>query len=107
MFDENLLDRMNFGDLDQSLHYVLERIGKIEDDLSEGEDDPRLDMLYVLADKIITRMNSIVREYGRSSPEVLAQWNKVMDGYEERFDKYADTFLEEDTLLDLDEPKTS
>jgi hypothetical protein len=91
---------MNFGDLNQSLDYVLERIEEIEDDLSEGEDDPRLGMLYVLANKIVTRMNSIVREHGRSSPEALARWNKVLDGYEERFDKYADTLLEEDTLLD-------
>jgi hypothetical protein len=89
---------MNFGDLHQSLDYVLERIGEIEDELSEGEDDPRLDMLYVLANKIITRMDSIVRESG--SPKALAQWNKVMEGYEERFERYADTLLEEDTLLD-------
>ena len=101
MFDETLLDRMNFGDLSRSLDYVLERIEKIEDALSEGEDDPRLDMFYVLADKIVMRMNSIVREHGRSYPEALARWNKAMDGYEERFDKYADTLLEEDTLLDL------
>ncbi len=100
MFDEKLLDRMNFGDLNQSLDYVLERIGNIEDGLSEGEDDPRLDMLYVLANKIVMRMDSIVREYSRSNPEALVQWRKVMDGYEERFDKYTDFFLEEDTLLD-------
>jgi hypothetical protein len=98
MFDEKLLNRMNFGDLNQSLDYVLERIGEIEDELSEGEDDPRLDRLYVLANKIITRMDSIVRESG--SPEALAQWNKALDGYEEHFEKYADTLLEEDTLLD-------
>ena len=102
MFDEKLLDRMNFGDLNQSLDYVLERIGRIEDELAEGEDDPRLDRLYVLANKIVMRMDSIVREYGRSCPEVLAQWDKAMDGYEERFGKYADTLLEEDTLLDFE-----
>ena len=91
---------MNFGDLSQSLDYVLERIGKIEAELPEGEDDPRLDMLYVLANKIVMRMDSIVREHCRSSPEALAQWNKAMDGYEERFEEYADILLEEDTLLD-------
>ena len=32
----------------------------------------------------------------------LAQWNKAMDGYEGRFEKYADTLLEEDTLLDFE-----
>jgi hypothetical protein len=89
---------MNFGELNQSLDYVLERIGEIEDDLSEDEDDPRLDMLYVLANKIIMRMDSVIREAG--SPEALAQWNKAVEGYEERFEKYADILLEEDTLLD-------
>lgn len=102
MLDENLLDNMSFGDLNQALGYVLERIGKIEDELSQDEDDPRLDMLYVLANKIVMRMDAIVREHGRASPEALAQWNKVMDGYEERFDRYADTLLEEDTLVELD-----
>jgi hypothetical protein len=100
MVDEKLLDRMNFGELSQLLDYVLERIGKIEDALSEGKDDPRLDMLYVVGNKIIMRMDSIVRESG--SPEALAQWNKVMGGYEERFQKYADILLEEDTLLDFE-----
>jgi hypothetical protein len=98
MFDEKLLDRMNFGDLNQALVYVLEKIGEIEDELSEGEDDPRLDMFYVSANKIIMRMDSIIREHG--SPEALTQWNKAKEGYEERFSKYADTLLEEDTLLD-------
>jgi hypothetical protein len=48
------------------------------------------------------QMDSIVREYGRSSPETLAQWNRAMDGYEERFEKYADTLLEEVTLSDFE-----
>lgn len=100
MFNEELLDRMNFGDLNESLDYVLESIGKLEDELSEDEDDPRLDMFYVLANKIVVRMDSIVRESG--CPEALAQWKKVMDDYEDRFEKYADTLLEEDTLLDLE-----
>jgi hypothetical protein len=91
---------MDFGDLNQALDNVLARIGEIEDELSEGEDDPRLDMFYVVANKIIMRMDSIVREHG--SPEALAQWNKAMDGYDERFEKYADTLLEEDTLLDFE-----
>jgi hypothetical protein len=101
MFEEKL-DRMSFGDLNESLDYVLEKIKQIEAELDEGEDDPRLDMLYVVANKIITRMDAIMREHGRSHPEALAQWNKVMEGYEERFEKYADTLLEEDTLLDFE-----
>jgi hypothetical protein len=89
---------MSFGDLNQSLDYILKRIDEIEDGLSESEDDPRLDMFYVLANKIIMQMDAIVREYG--NPEALARWNKAKDGYEEHFEKYADTLLEEDTLLD-------
>jgi hypothetical protein len=101
MIDAKLLDRMDFGDLNQSLDYVLEKIGQIEDELPEGGDNPRLDMLYVLANKIVMRMDSIVRAHGRSSPEALAQWKKMMAGYEQRFEKYADILLEEDTLLAL------
>lgn len=107
MFDYKLLDRMSFSELNQSLDYVLERIGKIEDEISEEEDDPRLDMLYVLANKIVMRMDSIIREHGRSNPEALAQWRKVMEGYEERFEKYTDFFLEEETLLDSEQPENS
>jgi hypothetical protein len=105
MIDEKLLDSMNFGELNQALDYVLERMDKIEDGLSEGEDDPRLDMLCVIANKIIMQMDAIMREHGHDYPEALAQWSKVMEGYEERFAKYTDFFLEEDTLLDL--PETS
>ena len=100
MFDEKLLDGRSFGELNQGLDYVLERIKKIEDGLSDDEDDPRLDMLYVLANKIVMRMDSLIREYGRSHPEALAPWEKVMESYEERFSKYTDFFLEENTLLD-------
>jgi hypothetical protein len=107
MFDEKLLDGMNFGELNQGLDYVLERIGKIQDGLSKGEDDPRLDMLCVIANKIVMQMDAIVREHGDSYPEALAQWTKVMEGYEERFGKYTDFFLEEDTLLDFEWPETS
>lgn len=107
MFDESLLDRMNFGELNQALDYVLEAIEKIEDELPEGEDDPRLDMFYGLANKIITRMDSIVREHCRSHPEALAEWDKAMSDYEKRFYRYADTLLEEDTLLDLRQPESS
>jgi hypothetical protein len=100
MIDEKLLDSMNFGELNQALEYVIERIDKI-DDLSEGKNEALLDMLCVIANKIIMQMDAIVREHGRSYPEALAQWEKAMEGYEERFAKYTDFFLEEDTLLDL------
>lgn len=91
---------MSFGDLNEGLDYALKSIGKIEDELSEGEDDPRLDMLYVIANKIIMQMDAIVRESG--SPEAIAQWNKAMDGYEERFKKYSDILLKEGTLPDFE-----
>ena len=103
MFDEKILDSMNFGQLNDALDYVLERMSKIEDGLSEGEDDSVLDMLCVVANKIIMQMDAIMREHGRDYPEALARWTKVMEGYEERFAKYTDFFLEEDTLLDLPE----
>ena len=102
MFDEKLLNNMNFGDLNQALDDVLERIGEIEGALSDGEDDPRLDMLYGLANKIVTRMDAIVREHGHPSREALAQWNRQMDSYEKHFEKYEDTLLEENTLLDFE-----
>jgi hypothetical protein len=100
--DEKLLDRMNFGELNQSLDYVLEKIAKFEAELAEGEDDPRLDMLYGVANKIIIRMDDIIREQGHSNPELLAQWNKLIASYEKHFEKYADILLEEDTLLDFE-----
>lgn len=102
MLDEQLLDSMNFGELNQSLDYILEKIGKIEDELSEDEDDPRLYMLYVLANKVVMQMDAIVREHEHSYPGALAQWNKAMGGYQERFEKYADALLEEETLLDFE-----
>ena len=97
MVDENLPD-MSFSELNQALENVLEKIGTIEDALAEGEDDLRLDRLYGVANKIVERMDSLVR--ARASPEALAQWTSVMAGYEERFEKYTDTLLDEDILLD-------
>lgn len=103
MIDEKLLEGMTFGELNEVLEYVLERIEKIQADRSEGKNDAVLDMLCVVANKIIMEMDAIMREQGRAYPEALAQWRKVMEGYEERFAKYTDFFLEEDTLLDLSE----
>lgn len=99
MIDEKLLDQMNFGELNQSLEYVIEKIDEYDGKRSEGEDSPVLDLLCVVANKIIRRMDRIVREF--NNPEALAQWNKAMEGYEERFEKYTDFFLEDDTLIDL------
>ncbi|MDQ3820344.1 MAG: hypothetical protein M3362_22050 [Acidobacteriota bacterium] len=99
MFDE-LLDSASFGELNQGLELVLERIERIEDDPDADEDNPLLDIFYNLANKIIERMDLIIREHGR--PEALAEWDKVMKGYEERFRKYEDALLEEDTLLDFE-----
>lgn len=101
MLDEKL-DRMNFGDLNDALDHVLDRIGKFEAELAEGEDDPRLDMLYCVANKIVVRMDAIIRAHGHASPKLLAQWNRQMAGYKERFQKYEDILLEEDTLLDFE-----
>lgn len=92
MFDEKLLDGMTFGELNQALDYVLERMGQFEGERAEGEDDPRLDVLYVFANKIVRKMDAIVRESG--PPEAIAQWNKVMAGYDEHFKKYTDTLQE-------------
>ncbi|HEX8068579.1 MAG TPA: hypothetical protein VF546_01420 [Pyrinomonadaceae bacterium] len=100
MIDEKIFDRMSFGELNQALDYVLEKIGQIEDELAEGEDDPRLDMLYGVANKIVRRMDAIVREHG--NPKALAQWNEVMADYQEHFAQYEDILLEEDTLLDFE-----
>ena len=98
MIDEKLLDSMNFGELSEALDYTLETMGKIEDERSEGEDDPRLDMLLVVANKIVMQMDAIIRESG--NPAALAQWNQAKGGYEEHFQKYKATYLKEDTLLD-------
>ena len=100
MIDEKIFDRMSFGELNQALDYVLEKIGQIEDELAEGEDDPRLDMLYGVANKIVRRMDAIVREHG--NPKALAQWTEVMADYQEHFAQYEDILLEEDTLLDFE-----
>lgn len=107
MFDETILDRMSFNELSQSLEHILARMDKIKEGLPEDEDDPRLDMLCGVANKIVRRMDSIVREPGSFSPEALAQWEKVMEGYEEHFTKYTDTFLDDDTLVDFNRPETS
>ena len=102
MFDKKLLDGRSFDELCGALDIVLERIVKIEEELSDGEDDPRLDALYTLADLIIRRMDSRIRECTRDRPAAFAQWSKVMRDYEVRYDKYTDAILEDDTLVDFE-----
>jgi hypothetical protein len=101
MFDEKTLDGRSFDELRKALDFVLERIGKIEEELLDGEDDLRLDRLYTVADVIIKRMDSLVREFAREHPGDFSQWGKVMRDYEVRYDKFTDAILEDDTLLDF------
>lgn len=104
MFDVKLLDRMNFGDLGKMLSHVLERMDELSDARAEGEDDSRIDVLLVIANQIIVRMDSIVRDYG--NPEALEQWNRASDGYAERFKQYTKTYLKEGVPLVMAEPES-
>jgi hypothetical protein len=107
MFDETIFDGRSFDELHKALDMVLERIDKIEEELSEGEDDLRLDGLYTVADIIVKRMDSLVREYAREHPGDFSQWGKVMRDYEVHYDKFTDAILEDDTLLDFESPENS
>ncbi|HYO91809.1 MAG TPA: hypothetical protein VEQ40_09240 [Pyrinomonadaceae bacterium] len=98
MFDEKLLDSMNFGELSEALDYVLGKIGKIEDEIGKGIDDPRIDMLFILANKIIMQMDAIIR--ASSNPKAIAQWDKTMAGYREGFKTYKDILQKEGTQPD-------
>jgi hypothetical protein len=51
-------------------------------------------------------MDSIMREYGRSHPEVLDQWNRAADGYAERFKEYSQTYLKGGVPLLMVEPES-
>jgi hypothetical protein len=97
--DYTKLDRMSFKDLTECLDYVLNQIRRIEDEIPKGQDDPRLDLLYVASNKIIKRMNSVVQQGGFSSDD-RAKWNKLMPKYEQDYEKYTDTFLDDDVVLD-------
>jgi hypothetical protein len=107
MFDEKLLDGRSFDELRNALDFVLERIRKLEEELSDGEDDVRLDRLYAVADIIIRRINSLLREFAREHPGDFTQWDKVIRDYEVHYDKYTDAILEDDTLLDFEPPEDS
>lgn len=105
MFDVKLLDRLSFGDLSEMLSHVLERMDELADARAEGEDDPRVDALMVIANQIIVRMDSIIREHG--NPEALEQWNRANNGYAERFKQYTDTYLKGGVPLVMAEPEAS
>lgn len=104
MLDEKLLDGMNFGELQEGLDFVRQEIDKIEDELEEGEEDPRLDMLFTLADKIVRQMDTIIRQNGVEYPDALAKWAPVMSDYEKGFDRYTDAILADDTIIDPSAP---
>jgi hypothetical protein len=100
--DYTKLDHMSFHDLNECLEYVLKQIRRVEDEIPKGQEDPRLDLLYAAANKIIQRMNSVVQQGGFSS-EDRAKWNKLMPKYEQDYEKYTDTFLDDDIVLDSGE----
>ena len=96
-----MLDRMGFQDLRKCLEFVLEKIKTIEDEVGRGADDPRLDRLYLTANKIIVRMNALVQQGSvPSSAENMTVWNKLMPRYEKNYEKYLDTFQDEEVLFD-------
>ncbi len=99
--DYTKLDRMGFNDLRECLEFVLEKITTIEDEVGKDADDPRLDRLFLTANKIIVRMNALVQNGSvPTSAENLAEWNKQMPGYERGYQKYLDTFQDEEILID-------
>ena len=96
-----LLDRMGFHELTKCLDFVLEKINTIEDEVGKDADDPRLDRLYLTAHKIIVRMNALIQQGSvPSSAENLAVWNKQIPKYEQSYEKYLDTFQDEEILID-------
>ena len=105
MFDVHLLDRMSFGDLGETLGQVLEKMDQLAEEGSADEDDTRHDVLLVIANQIIVRMNSIIRDNGLDSPELLDQWNRVTKSYQEGFKNYTRTYLKEGVPLVLAEPE--
>jgi hypothetical protein len=96
-----LLDRMSFHELAECLEYVLEKIKTIEAEVGKNADDPRLDRLYLTANKIIVRLNALVQQGNvRPSAENLTVWNELMPKYERGYERYLDTLQDEDILFD-------
>jgi hypothetical protein len=104
MFDINSLDGMNFGQLGETLNHVLERMKELKAETPEGEDDPRHDVLLVIANQIIVRMDSIARDNMTDSPE-LDEWKRVSDPYRKTFDNYVRTYLKDGVPLLVVEPE--
>ena len=99
-----LLNRMGFHDLTECLDYVLEKIKTIEDEVGRDADDLRLDRLYFTANKIIVRMNALVKQGSvRPSAETMAVSNELMPKYEKGYERYLDTFQDEEILIDSGE----
>ncbi|HEX7957561.1 MAG TPA: hypothetical protein VF508_11495 [Pyrinomonadaceae bacterium] len=81
---------------------VLDKIDRISDETPEGEEDPRLDMLVAIADRVVRRMNALVRECPPHDPALLAQWNEDMRRYDAHHETYSDIILQDDTLVDIE-----
>jgi len=104
VFDVNLLDRMSFGDLGETLDHILEEWERLGEERREGEDDPRQDMLMVIANQIIVRMDSIIRDNMVDSPELLDLWKRQTEEYRKGFNNYVRTYLKEGVPLLTVEP---
>ena len=101
--DYGKLDRMGFHDLTECLDFVLEKINTIEAEVGKDADDPRLDRLFLVANKIIVRMNALVQQGNvPASAEHLSDWKKQIPEYEEGYQKYLDTFQDEEILFDTE-----
>lgn len=107
MFDVNLLDRLSFSELNETLGQVLEKMDQLAKEGSADEDDSRHDALLVIANQIIERMNSMIRDNNLNSPELLDQWNRVSKSYREGFKNYTRTYLKEGVPLVMAEPERS
>lgn len=99
MFDVNLLDRMNFGELAKTLDHLREEMRQLHEDGAAGEDDPRHDMLLVIANQVIVRMDSIVGDNVVEPPELHAQWKRQTEEFRRTFKDYARTYLKDGVPL--------
>ena len=99
--DYKMLDRMGFHALTECLDFVLEKIQTIEDEVGKDSYDPRLDRMYLVSNKIIVRMNTLVQQGSvPTSAENLAVWNQQIPEYGKSYEKYLDTFQDEEILFD-------
>jgi hypothetical protein len=98
---------MNFGDLGKALDQILDKLEQLKEERSAGEDDPRQDVLLVIANQIIVRMDSIVRDNVVDSSESIDLWKRQTDEYRKAFKDYARTYLREGVPLLMVEPESS